>query len=82
MAYDTPARLQRRGPFAVRRVDHLQASVRLPSDMVARPDRLRVHGSVRKVRDSFNLVWAFLILGIFATAGSALITLGFIRWRG
>lgn len=82
MAYDTSARLQRRGPSAIRRVDHLQASVRLPSDMVARPDRLRMHGAVRKVRNSFNLVWAFLILGIFAASGSALITLGFVRWYG
>jgi hypothetical protein len=80
VALDSPAESSRHHFDAVRRLDHLDAGVQQVSEYRSDSGWVRMYGAISKNSDRVHPVRAWIILNIFAAAGTistaALVTRG------
>lgn len=74
MAFDAVANSPGLPHDGVRRLDHIQTSVRGQPKRLLADSRSRVHGSGRKVRDNYDLVRSWAIVAVASPAAGAALT--------
>jgi hypothetical protein len=71
VAFESAEGLRGSLPTRFWRVDAVEAVVRSESQLVSGGDRVRMHGSFGKARGHYNIVRAWIVIGVTSTAGGA-----------